>query len=451
MPEQFGLIAMLAIFMQVAQSLIDSGFGSALIQRKDATYLDECSVFYFNILIGFVVAGLLYISAPWIAAFYKAPLLKPLARVFSLNLVINSFGVVQIALLTKRIDFKVQTRVSVVAGIISGVIGIAMAYYGFGVWSLVWHYISLTFFRTVLFWVFCSWRPSWKFSFASLRSMFSFGSKLLLSGLMETIFNNIFFIVIGKMFSLKQLGYYLQADRIASFPARNLCFPITRAAFPLFSSLQDDKIRLKQETKKVLSVSALINFPLMIGLAAVAKPLVFVLLTEKWLPSVPYIQLICIAWILYPCQMINSQILLALGRSDLFFRIEIFKKVLIILILIITVPAGVLAILYGGIITSLIFYYINSYYVGKLLLYSMTEQIKDLVLIFLSSVLMGIVVFMLGVIPVGNMLLLLLQVPVGVIIYISVCYLFKLESFNTMMLYVIDEYKKIRRQKVTVC
>ena len=458
-PEQFGLIAMLDICMQVAQVLIESGFGYALIQKKDATHVDECSVFYFNILIGFAAAGAMYLAAPWIAAFYNAPMIEPLARVLSLSIIINSFGVVQVALLTKKIDFKAQAKASIISGIISGAIGIAMAYTGFGVWSLVWHYIALAFFRIVLYWVFCSWRPSWTFSFNSLRSMFPFASRLLLVGLLDKIYTNLFIIAIGKMYSPTLVGYYGQADQIVSFPARNLSSPISRVVFPIFSSIKEDKIHLKKEAKKVLEASALIHFPAIIGLAAVAKPLVLALLTEKWLPSVPYIQLICAAWILFPCQMINFQLLTALGRSDLFFRLDVFKKVSIAVVLIFTVPLGIMAILYGGVATSIIAYYISGYYTNKIMSYSMKEQIRDVSLVFLVSSVMGIVVFILGLVPMdnnillfilglvpvdNNILLLFVQVPTGVAVYIFMCRLLKLESYHMLMSYALEEYRKFK-------
>jgi teichuronic acid exporter len=447
LPEQFGLIAMLTIFMAVAQSFVESGFGSALIQKQDATHLDECSVFYFNILVGFLVAGALFFSAPWIAAFYQIPLLTPLARVLSLNLIINAFGVVQTTLLTKRIDFKAQMKVSVIAAVLSGSIGISMAFRGYGVWSLVAQSIAGNLFRTSLLWVFLPWRPSRIFSWTSLRSMFSFGSKLLFSGLLDTIYNNLYLVVIGKMFSPMELGYYTRAEQTQRFPVANLSSTVGRVTFPVFSSMQDDNARLKRATRKALSNLAMINFPLMIGLAVVAKPLVLVLLTDKWLPSVPYFQLLCVVGMLYPLHVINLNVLMAQGRSDLFFRLEIYKKATITAAIFLTARWGIIAMIYGQIATSVIAYYMNSYYTGRLISYPASEQIKDTFPILSLSLLMGFGVFMAGYIPLQNNLVMLLsQVSIGVILYISLCSFAKISSFVEIRSIAQDKYQSLRHR-----
>jgi len=430
LPEQFGLIAMLTIFMAVAQSFIDSGFGSALIQKQDANHLDECSIFYFNILVGFLAAGVLFLAAPWIATFYKIPLLVPLARVLSLNLIINAFGVIQTTLLTKRVDFKAQMKVSVIASVLSGSIGVTMAYQGYGVWSLVAQSIGSNLFRTALLWFFLPWRPSWIFSFVSLRIMFSFGSKLLFSGLLDTIYNNLYLIVIGRLFSATDLGFYTRAKGTQQLPVANISSAIGRVTFPVFSEMQDDKARLKRGVRKALSTLAMVNFPLMIGLAVVAKSLVLVLLTAKWLPCVPYLQLLCAVGILYPLHVINLNVLTAQGRSDLFFRLEIIKKVLVTIAIVITWRWGITAMIYGQIATSIIAYYMNSYYTGKLLSYPVTEQMKDFIPSLGLASVMGVGVYLIGHMPFPNDLMLLTaQVAAGTVLYISLCNLAKISSF----------------------
>uniref|UniRef100_UPI00345E0FBB lipopolysaccharide biosynthesis protein n=1 Tax=Syntrophus sp. (in: bacteria) TaxID=48412 RepID=UPI00345E0FBB len=263
-PAEFGLIAMLTIFMAIAQSFIDSGFGSALIQKQDASHIDECSIFYFNILVGIVAAGMLCIAAPWVAEFYNAPILVPLTRILSLNLVINAFGLIQTSLLTKHIDFKLQLKVSLLATFFSGVIGIFMAYKGFGVWSLVAQSLSQNLFRTCLLWLVMSWRPSWTFSFKSLRNLFAFGSKLLFSGLLEIIFQNIYLVVIGKLFSPADLGFYSRAKMFSQLPVQNLSSSIGRVTYPVFSTIQHEKQRLREGVRKALSMITLLTFPLMI-------------------------------------------------------------------------------------------------------------------------------------------------------------------------------------------
>jgi len=442
LPEQFGLIAMLTIFMAIAQSFIDSGFGLALIQKQDADHLDECSIFFFNILVGFLVAGALFFLAPWIAAFYKIPLLTPLARVLSLNLIINAFGVVHTSLLTKRIDFKAQMKVSVIATVLSGSIGVAMAYRGYGVWSLVAQSIGSNLFRTTLLWLFLPWRPSWIFSPASLRSMFSFGSKLLFSGLLDTIYTNLYLVVIGRVFSATDLGYYTRAEQTQQLPVSNLSSTVGRVTFPVFSSMQDDKIRLKRSIRKALSTLAMVNFPLMIGLAVVAKPLVLVLLTDKWLPCVPYLQLLCVVGMLYPLHAINLNVLMAQGRSDLFFRLDIYKKAMITAVIFITWRWGIRAMIYGQIVTSIVAYYMNSYYTGRLLSYPAGEQIKDFLPVLGLASLMGCGVYLAGYIPLESTVALLIsQVSIGVVLYILLCGCTKTSSFLEIVSMAKEKYQ----------
>lgn len=451
LPDQFGLIAMLSIFIAVAQTFVDSGFSSALIQKQDASHLDECSIFYFNILVGFMGAGVMFISAPWIATFYQIPLLTPLARVLSLNLIINAFGVVQSTLLTKRIDFKAQMKISMIATVLSGSIGVTMAYQGYGVWSLVAQSIGGNLFGVILLWFFLPWRPSWAFSWVSLRSMFPFGSRLLFSGLLDTIYNNLYFVVIGKMFSATDLGYYTRAQQTQQMPVDNLSSTVNRVTFPVFSSIQDDKARLKRSIQKALSTLALFNFPLMIGLAVVAKPLVLVLLTDKWLPCVPYLQLLCVVGLLYPLHAINLNALMAQGRSDLFFRLEIYKKAIITATICLTWRWGITAMIYGQIVTSVIAYYMNSYYTGKFLSYPVIEQLRDLVPILLLASLMGFSVSLVRYIHLqSNITLLLFQVLLGIVLYIILCGLSKISSYFEIRSIVKEEYRYLRQRSYNI-
>jgi teichuronic acid exporter len=447
LPEQFGLIAMLTIFMAIAQSFVTSGFGSALVQKQDASHLDECSIFYFNILAGFLVAGTLFLAAPWIAAFYRIPLLASLTRVLSLNLVINAFGAVHSALLMKRIDFKAQMKVSFLATALSGSIGVAMAYNGYGVWSLVAQSIGSNLFGTALLWVFLPWRPTWIFSLDSLRSMFPFGSKLLFSGLLETIFNNLYLLVIGKLFSATDLGYYTRAQQTQQLPVANLSSTVGRVTFPVFSSIQDDEERMKRGIRKSLSALAMVNFPLMIGLAIVAKPLVLVMLTEKWLPCVPYLQLLCMVGLLYPLHAINLNVQIAMGRSDLVFRLEIYKKAMITAMIFITYRWGIAAMIYGQIATSIIAYYMNSYYTGKLLSYPIVAQIRDFAPVLGLASIMGCVVYLAGYLPVqSTMMLLFSQVSIGVVLYIFLCSLTRISSFTEIVSMAQEKYQSIHHR-----
>lgn len=429
-PEQYGLLGMLMIFMAVADAFLSSGFGSALIQKKEATQKDICSIFYFNIVVGVVAAGLLCLVAPWIAAFYNQPILTPLTRVLSLTIVINSFSLVQQTILTKQLNFKVQTKVSLISGLMSGIIAVILAANGFGVWSLVVQQISSTFFQTLLLWTLNAWRPSLIFSLKSLREMFRFGSRLLVSGLLNQVFNNIYLLVIGKLFSAADLGFFTRAKTLGELPSQTLSGMVGRVTFPVFSTIQDDPIRLKRSLKKALTTLVLVNFPMMIGLAVIARPLVLVLLTEKWAPCIPYLQLLCLTGLMFPLHVINLNLLTALGRSDLFLRLEIIKKILIVINIAVTWRWGISAMISGMIVTSVISYYLNSYYSGVLIDYSIREQLLDLSPYLILAMVVGMVVFVIGLLPFPNYWsMLLVQIIIGIVIYVCFCRLFRLIAF----------------------
>jgi O-antigen/teichoic acid export membrane protein len=430
-PEQFGLIAMLMVFIALARTFIDSGFGSALIQKKEITHEDECSVFYFNIALSIGLAGLLCLVAPWIAAFYNAPLLTPLTRVLSIKLVTGSFGIVHMTLLSKRLDFKTRLKVRLISTLSSGVVGITMAYSGYGVWSLAGQQLTSSLMSTLFLWVLCSWRPSLIFSLRALRGMFDFGSKLLVSGLIDTFFKHIYVIIIGKIFTPMELGYFGRAKGFQQLPLTNLTIPVKSVAFPIFSTIQDDKERLKRGAREAITGLVLLNFPIMIGLAVVAKPLINVLLTAKWVPCVPYLQLLCVVGLMYPLHLINVNVLTAQGRSDLFLRLEIVKKILIVIAIAITFRWGVTGLIWGQIVQSLIAYYLNTHYTGKLLKYPFWEQVVDVLPYLGTAVLMGAAVYAVRLAPIENQLALLIgQVATGVVVYTTLCNWFRLAAFK---------------------
>lgn len=429
-PEQFGLIGMLAIFIAVIQAFLDSGFGAALIQKREVTQTHTCSVFYFNIGVGLAGAGLLSLVAPWIAAFYNQPILTPLTRALSLTLVINSFGMIQKTLLTKQIDFKTQTKVGLISGVVSGVAGITLAVLDYGVWSLVVQQVSAALVSTACLWAFSPWRPALIFSFKALGEMFGFGSRLLFSSVLNQIFDNIYLVVIGKLFSATDLGFFTRAKTLNDLPSQTLSGMVARVTFPVFSTIQDDQARLKRGVQKALTALGLVNFPMMIGLAVVAQPLVLVLLTDKWAPCVPYLQLLCVAGLLYPLHLINLNVLQALGRSDLFLRLEVIKKVLIVINIAVTWRWGISAMIGGMIVMSVLSYYLNSYYNGVLIKYPIREQVADLLPYLAVSALMGSAVYAAGLLAFPNQWsLLLTQVVGGGILYVCLCRAFRLAAF----------------------
>jgi O-antigen/teichoic acid export membrane protein len=434
LPSQFGLIGMLALVMAIAQSFLDSGFGSALIQKKDATHIDTCSIFYFNILIGIFAASLLCLVAPWIAAFYKEPALTTLTRFLSLNLIINSFALIHSTLLIKNIDFKTQLKVSIVATICSGILGIMLAYRGFGVWSLAIQSVANTLLRTVLLWFFNKWRPTLDFSLTALKSLFTFGSRLLVSGLLDTTFRNIYLVVIGKIFSATDLGFYSRAKSCTRLSAENLTTSVSRVMFPVFSSIQNDIDRLKKCVQKALTTLMFLNFPIMAGILITAKPAVSIILTEKWLPCVPYLQLLCIIGLIYPLQVLNLNILMAMGRSDLFLRLEILKKILVVISIAVTYRWGIQAMIHGQICVSLLSYYLNSYYTGRFISYPFREQIFDLLPYLGMTIVMGICVYCLRLFPFPNYWSLLIsQIITGIIIYGGLNLLFGTLAFSEVV------------------
>lgn len=428
-PEQFGLLGMLAIFIAVAQAFLDGGFVMALIQKKEVTEADTSSVFYLNVVVGAVLAGLMYLAAPWIASFYDRPDLCPLTRAMSLIFVINSLGVVQTALLSRNVAFKIQAKVSLVSAICSGCIGIGMAYSGYGVWSLVGQQISRAVCTVALLWLLNSWRPGLVFSLVSLRRMFTFGSRLLASNLLDQVFSNLYYVVIGKVFSPAELGYYTRAAHFQELPSMTLTQAVARVALPVFSSIQDDVARLRRGMQKVLGLLVFLVAPMMVLLAVTAPSLVQVLLTEKWLPCVPYLQMLVILGILYPLHALNLNILVARGRSDLFLRLEVIKKCLILLNVVVSWRWGIMAIIIGQLLLSVVCYFLNSYYTGRLLGYSAWQQLRDIAAYLFSAAVVGAAAYALQYIGIASVTLLLMaQILFGCTAYLLLCRLLRLQA-----------------------
>lgn len=392
-PRDFGIVAMIGIFFAVAQSFVDSGFSNALVRKTDRREEDLSTCFYFNIGVGIVAYIVLFLIAPFIADFYNQPILSPIIRITGLGVVLNSLCVVQQALFTIRIDFKSQAKVTLSATIISGIVGVVLAYLGYGVWALVWQGVVMSLVRMGLLWLMSKWRPKTGFSKDSFHYLFGYGSKLLASGLLDTIYNNIYPIVIGKFYSPAQLGNYSRALTFAQLPSSNITSILQRVTFPVLSTIQDDMPRLQTNYRRLLKLSAFIVFPLMMGLAAVAFPVIRIILTPKWEGCSLYLQIICFALMLYPIHAINLNLLQVKGRSDLFLRLEVIKKIVGVCIMCITIPLGITAMCIGMVASSLIALFINTFYTGKLIDIGYLKQMCDLLPIFINSLLMGGVVF----------------------------------------------------------
>jgi len=413
-PKDFGLMGMLAIFIALSQSVIDGGFSQALIRKQNCRQVDFNTVFYFNLLIGIVFYALLYFGAGLIAGFFNESQLASLARVLGLVLVINSLGLIQRTIITKEIDFKLKTKISLVASLISGGISIGMALNGFGVWSLAGKLIAHQFAATVLFWLWIKWRPTKAVSVQAFKEMFGFGSRLLVSGLIDTTYQNIYSLIIGKYFSVTDLGYFLKADEISKIPSQNLHGIISRVSYPTLSTLQDETAKLKSAYKKLIQTTMYITFILMIGLAATAQGIIRVLIGDSWLPVVPYLQLLCFVGMLYPLQALNLNMLMVKGRSDLYLRLEVIKKVLAIPTIVIGIVFGIKIMIAGMIVNSLIAYYLNSYWSGRLIGYSVKEQVADICAPLMMATGMGLIAFQAGrIIRGGHLIVLISQVAIG--------------------------------------
>lgn len=388
-PSDYGIVAMVVIFFAIAQTFVDSGFSSAIVRKKDRTESDLSTCFYFNIFVGFGFYFLLFLCSPFIADFYNQPILSPIVKISGLSVLINSLCIVQQAQFTIRIDFKTQAKVTLTSTVISGIIGILLAYLGYGVWALVWQGVTGSFVRMILFWILSKWRPRESFSKDSFHYLFGYGSKLLASGLLDTTYNNIYPIVIGKFYSPAQLGNFSRAQGWASLPSSNITGVLQRVTFPVLTEMQDNDERLATNYRKLLRMSAFVVFPLMMLMAAIASPLIRVVITAKWDACVPYLQIMCFAMMWYPIHAINLNLLQVKGRSDLFLRLEIIKKVVGVCVMCVTIPLGVTAMCLGMVFTSMIALFINTYYTGKLLKVGYLTQMKDLLPITFISLLVG--------------------------------------------------------------
>lgn len=429
-PEDYGTVGLLAIFIALGAVFIDSGFFRALIQRKDVSTTDLSSVFYFNLLISLFVAAILCLAAPWIVAFYNKPVLKPLMWLLAANLVLGSLGSIQTVLLSRSLNFRRQCIISVTALVVSGSVAIVLAWQDYGVWSLAIQSLTGTFITVVLLWVSSSWRPAWVFSFASIQSLFRFGGFVLLTVLMDTFFTRLNTLVIGKLYSAKDLGYYSRADGTSIMPGDVTSGIIGRVAFPVFAAAQHDKALLKSGLRKAIVVTMMLNIPMMLGMAVTARPLVLVLFGAQWLPCVPYLQILCLAYLWVPLHMLNLNVLLAQGHSNLYFRLEIIKKTIGILLMVAACSFGLTAIAWSFALTGVIWFSINAHYSGCFLGYGSLRQITDLLPYLGVALVMAIGAWAFSLLPIPSPALLLAgQVLVGAVLYATLCAGLRLQGF----------------------
>ena len=447
LPEDFGLIGMIIIVISISNSIVDSGFANALIREKNVSRTDYSTVFLFNLIISIFIYIIIFLLAPSISRFYNEPRLIELLRVLGVTVIINSFGLVQRTILTKKINFKTQTKINLVSTVISGGAGILFAFVGFGVWSLVIRSIIQSSLQAILLNLSNKWKPSFIFDFNSFKKFYGFGWKLLVSGLINTLYNNIYYIIIGKSFSISELGYYTNASKLKDMATQSLNSAIQKVTYPVLSNLNDNDLNLKISYRKILRAAAFIIFPIVIGLSAIANPLIRITYGEKWIGSIIFFQILCFEGMLYPIHSINLNVLQVKGRSDLFLKLEVIKKILAILIITTTLfyKLGIIYLLYGAIINSYISYFINAYYTRYLINYSIKDQIIDLLPSFISSIGMLVGVYLFDKIFPSNFILgIFCRILIGSFIYLIINIVLKTEE----LVYLNKKLKKYFNNKV---
>lgn len=432
-PEDYGTIALITVFTTILQVFVDSGLGTALIQKKDADDIDFSSVFYFNFSVCLILYIVMFACAPHIARFYNDMELTPLIRVLSLTIVISGVKGIQQAYVSRNLLFRKFFFATIGGTLISAFIGISMAYAGFGVWALVMQQLSNTTIDTIILWLTVKWRPRKLFSWNRLTELLSFGWKLLASALLDTGYNNIRNLIIGKLYSSADLAFYNQGDKLPSVIVTNVNTSIDSVLLPTMAGVQDDKERLKSMVRRAIKTSTYIMAPMMMGLAFCAKPIVLLILTEKWLPCVPYLQVFCVIYMFYPIHTANLNAIKAMGRSDLFLRLEIAKKFIGITLLLLTMNLGVMVMTFSLLVSTLFSMIINSWPNKELLNYSFKEQILDILPGIIFAVIMGIIVSFIPYLMLSTSATLFIQVVLGALIFVIGSKIFHLDSFEYLI------------------
>lgn len=432
-PEDFGTVSLVMVFTTILQVFVDSGLGTALIQKKDADDLDFSSVFYFNFAVCLVLYIGMFFSAPYIARFYQDESLTAIIRVISLTIVISGVKGIQQSYVSRNMMFKRFFFSTLGGTIFSAFLGIGMAYFGFGVWAIVAQQLSNTAIDTLILWLTVKWRPKKMFSWSRLKGLLSYGWKLLASSLLDTVYNNLRNLIIGKFYTSADLAYYNQGDKFPKVIVTNINSSIDSVLLPTMSGEQDNRVRVKSMTRRAIKTSTYIMAPLMMGLLFCAEPVVRLVLTEKWLPCVPYLQIFCFTYLFWPIHTANLNAIKSMGRSDLFLKLEIIKKMVGLVLLLLTMRISVMAMAYSLIVSGILSQIINSWPNWKLLDYSYFEQLRDIFPSLLISVLMGVCVSLVTKLNLGSGLTLLIQIPLGAVIYLGISAVFKLEEFEYLV------------------
>ncbi len=429
LPEDFANIALITVIITILNIFVDSGFASALIQKKDADELDFSSVFYFNIVLCIVLYSLLWMAAPGIARFYEQEELKAVIRVLGLIIPVSGIKNVQQAYISRNLLFKRFFFATLGGTLGAAAIGIAMALNGFGIWALVVQHLFNTIIDTLILWFSVKWRPQMRFSLVRLKALFSFGWKLLASGLLDSIYADIRQLLIGKLYAKSDLAFYNRGKQIPHLVVTNINASIDSVLLPTMSQKQNDVPAVKTMTRRAITVSGYLMWPMMIGISMVAEPLIRLLLTDKWIFCVPYLRIFCFQYAFYPIHTANLNAIKAMGKSDVFLRLEIWKKVIGMAVLLVTFRLGVLAMAYSLIVTAITSSIINASPNKKLLGYRYLEQLRDMLPSFLLSLVMAGLIYPIRLLNLPDLATLLLQAAGGVLVYVAGSYLGKLESF----------------------
>ena len=444
-PDDYGLIGIITIFTAVCTTLINGGFTTALIRKKDATGDDYNTAFIVNLGVSLLLYAVIFLCSPFIAYFFHRQELVALTQVSSLGMIIGALGMVQRTRLTKRIDFKTQTKITIVASVASGIVGIAMALMGFGVWSLVAQSLTSQCLRTTLLWLANKWIPQLRFSSDSFHDLFGFGWKMMIVGVIDTVWKELYQVVVGKFYSPATLGQYTRAKGFSQLFSSNLTNVIQRVTYPVLSNIQDDKERMVAAYRRIIKVTMFVTATCMFFLGAISEPLLNCLIGSKWHEAATYLPLICIIGSTYPLHAINLNMLQVQGRSDLFLGLEVIKKIIGIAPLSVCILYGILPMLYTSILTTIIAYFLNSYYSGKFLGYSSWMQIKDIAPSYGLATLVALSVFFLNYLPISYWIILPIQIILGCVVLLCICQKTKMEEYVELKRMVEPYYKKVKR------
>ena len=428
-PEDYGVIGMLMIFISISNTFVDGGFGTALIQKKEPTQDDYSTIFYWNILVSVFLTIVLFFLSPLISNFYRLPLLSDVLKVMGTVLIINAFSVIQINILQKNLKFKKLATINIIANVFASIIAIVLAFKGFGVWSLVIRNLSCSALISIILWFSTQWKPLFVFKLQSFKSLGRFGGMVLLANLVETIYTEFQGLVIGKAFSAKDLGYYTQAKRLEEIPTLGITSAVNQASFPIYSSIQDNLPALKNLVRNNTNILSFINFPLYTILLIIAEPLFIILFSDKWIESVPYFRILCLAGAIYPITSLNTNIIKSLGKGKTYFNMQLFKRIIGVLIIIFGIKLGMLGLMWTLVINAYIMYSVNLYFAKKLLNYTVKEQISDIYINVLICLISSLPALALSFLETNKFIIMGLQIISFIAVYIIICILSKYKTF----------------------